>query len=118
MGLTKKGKILLTSLATLIALASIIAFAVSVGNFGPKFTKLQSSLSPFREKASAPTSEGEQDDCATAGHQGLAEQGQGQDGGAGGDQRLGEEQEGRGDINVKYPVLQNKAASLLISTST
>ena len=32
MGLTKKGKILLTSLATLIGLASIAAFAVSIGN--------------------------------------------------------------------------------------
>ena len=47
MGLTKKGKILLTSLATLLALASITAFAVSVGNFGPKLTKLQSSVSFF-----------------------------------------------------------------------
>ena len=31
MGLTKKGKILLSSLATLIALASIVVFAVSIG---------------------------------------------------------------------------------------
>ena len=36
MGLTKKGKILLSSLATLLALASIAAFAVSIGEFGPK----------------------------------------------------------------------------------
>ena len=36
MGLTKKGKILLSSLATLIALASIVVFAVSIGKFGGK----------------------------------------------------------------------------------
>ena len=41
MGLTKKGKILLSSLATLIALASIAAFAVSIGKFGAKFRTKQ-----------------------------------------------------------------------------
>ena len=33
MGLTKKGKILLTSLGVLLAIASIVAFAVSIGKF-------------------------------------------------------------------------------------
>ena len=106
MGLTKKGKILLTSLATLLALASIAAFAVSVGNFGPKFRKLQSYkvFFPFREEASARTPEGEVRRGETGGHQGLPQPGQDQDGGPGGDQRVGEDQERRGHFNVEYPL--------------
>ena len=103
MGLTKKGKILLTSLATLLALASIAAFAVSVGNLGPKLRKLQrqSSVS-FREKASAHTSEAEVRRGETAGYQGLPGPGQGQDGVPGGDGWPGEDQERRGHFNVEY----------------
>ena len=69
---------------------------------------------PFREETSAPTSEGEVWPGETAGYQGLAGAGQGQDGGAGGqpeqpghqrEHQRGhlQEQERRGDLNVEYP---------------
>ena len=50
MGLTKKGKILLSSLATLIALGSIVAFAVSIGKFGGKFITKQTTVFSFQRR--------------------------------------------------------------------
>ena len=106
MGLTKKGKILLTSLATLIGLASIAAFAVSIGSSGPRFRTKELIFFIFREEASASASEAEVWHREAPGHQGLAEQGEGQDGGAGGHQwqwpGVGEKQERCGHFNVEY----------------